>query len=105
LIVENLKKFRHRHDTRALESIVSSVASTANIHDMKFEAVSLFGKRANNVRYLLGSIFELSDQCSVSVSLGLGFCELDEPCDSVFAPRGVCLESGVDIVWATRLGY
>ena len=85
---------------------MSSVASTANIHDMKFDAVSLFGRRANNVRYLLASIFELSDQCSASISAGLGFCELDVPCDSVFAPRGFCFGlEGVDILLVTRLDY
>jgi hypothetical protein len=85
---------------------MSSVALTTNIHDMKFDAVSLFGRHANNVRYLLALIFELSDQCLAFLSLGLGFCKPDTPCDSVFALRGVCLGlEGVDILWATRLGY
>jgi len=81
-----------------------SVASTVNIHDIKFDAVSLFSRRANNVRYLLALILRLSNQCSAS--LGLGFCKLDVPCDSIFALRGVCLGlEGVDILWVTRLGY
>jgi hypothetical protein len=38
--------------------------------------------------------------------LGLGFCELEWPCNSVFAPRGFWLGlGGVDIMWMTRLGY
>ena len=76
---------------------MSSVASTANIRDMKLDAVSLFSRHANNVRHLLALIFELSDQCSAFLSSGRRFCEPEVLCDSVFALRGFCQVSASDL--------